>query len=207
MAGIFQRSIESLLAKQILCLRLAPGFLVPQRRMGAYRDVVFVEESTWDWDGQQPTPIIIYSEDEDKMEVAKNSSNTTPSAVEISTSPETSSTMTSAVAESTQSSHWIRKRPAWMEDYENPTEIHLLTAKQILRYLQGTRDSGLFYKKGQKSDLIGFTDSHYAGDQDDRRSWSTSGVFGFSGVLKKPIKGYQIMNKITALRISLLLLF
>ncbi|XP_050241952.1 secreted RxLR effector protein 161-like [Quercus robur] len=55
---------------------------------------------------------------------------------------------------------------------ENPTKIHLLAAKRILRYLQGTRDFGLFYKKGEKSDLLGFTDSDYAGDQDDRRSTS-----------------------------------
>ena len=55
---------------------------------------------------------------------------------------------------------------------ENPTEIHLLAAKRILRYLQGTRDSGLFYKKGEKLELLGFIDSDYAGDQDDRRSTS-----------------------------------
>ena len=55
---------------------------------------------------------------------------------------------------------------------ENPTKIHLLVAKRILRYLQGTRDFGLFYKKGEKLELFGFTDSDYAGDQDDRRSTS-----------------------------------
>ena len=55
---------------------------------------------------------------------------------------------------------------------ESPTEIHLLAAKRILRYLQGTKDFGLFYKKGEKSDLIGFFDSDYAGDQDDRKSTS-----------------------------------
>ncbi|KAG6513295.1 hypothetical protein ZIOFF_023613 [Zingiber officinale] len=33
---------------------------------------------------------------------------------------------------------------------ENPTEIHLLTAKRILRYLQGTKDFGLFYKKAEQ---------------------------------------------------------
>lgn len=54
---------------------------------------------------------------------------------------------------------------------ENPTEMHLLAAKRILRYLQGTRDLGLFYQKGEKG-LFGFTDSDYAGDQDDRRSTS-----------------------------------
>ncbi|XP_052485200.1 secreted RxLR effector protein 161-like [Gossypium raimondii] len=55
---------------------------------------------------------------------------------------------------------------------ESPTERHLLAAKRILRYLQGTNDFGIFYKKGEKSNMIGFTDSDYVGDQDDRRSTS-----------------------------------
>ena len=55
---------------------------------------------------------------------------------------------------------------------ESLAEIHLLAAKRILRYLQGTKDFGLFYKKGEKSDLIGFVDSDYAGDQDNRKSTS-----------------------------------
>jgi hypothetical protein len=55
---------------------------------------------------------------------------------------------------------------------KNPTEMHLLAAKRILRYLQETRDFGLFYKKGEKLKLFGFTDSDYAGDQDDKRSTS-----------------------------------
>jgi hypothetical protein len=55
---------------------------------------------------------------------------------------------------------------------ECPSEIHLLAAKRIFRYLQGTKECGLFYKKGEKSDLFGFTDSDYAGDSDDRKSTS-----------------------------------
>jgi hypothetical protein len=55
---------------------------------------------------------------------------------------------------------------------ECPREMHLLVAKRIMRYLKGTLEYGLFYKKGVKSDLIAFTDSDYAGDQDDRRSTS-----------------------------------
>nr|KYP72519.1 hypothetical protein KK1_005109 [Cajanus cajan] len=50
--------------------------------------------------------------------------------------------------------------------------MHLLAVKRILRYLQGTREFGLFYKKGEKSNLLGFTDSDYAGYQDDRKSTS-----------------------------------
>ncbi|KAJ7962205.1 Retrovirus-related Pol polyprotein from transposon TNT 1-94 [Quillaja saponaria] len=34
---------------------------------------------------------------------------------------------------------------------ENPTQMHLLAAKKIFRYLQGTRDFGLFYNKGAVS--------------------------------------------------------
>ncbi|KAL6343008.1 hypothetical protein AAG906_017028 [Vitis piasezkii] len=42
---------------------------------------------------------------------------------------------------------------------ENPTELHFLAAKRICRYFQGTKDFGLFYKKGKI-------------DQDNRRSTS-----------------------------------
>jgi len=38
--------------------------------------------------------------------------------------------------------------------------------------LQGTLDYGLFYKMGLKIDLVGFTDSDYAGDLDDRKNTS-----------------------------------
>lgn len=55
---------------------------------------------------------------------------------------------------------------------ENPTELHLLAAQRIFRYLQGTIDFGLLYKKGKKLDLFGFTDSDYAGAIDDRKSTS-----------------------------------
>ncbi|XP_071928275.1 uncharacterized mitochondrial protein AtMg00810-like [Coffea arabica] len=42
---------------------------------------------------------------------------------------------------------------------ESPRETHLLAAKRILRYWQGTIEYGLFYKNGEKSDLFDFTDS------------------------------------------------
>ncbi|XP_030451109.1 uncharacterized mitochondrial protein AtMg00810-like [Syzygium oleosum] len=55
---------------------------------------------------------------------------------------------------------------------EYPRQMHLNTAKRIFRYLQGTVAYGLFYKKEEKSDLFGFTDSDYAGDLNDKRSTS-----------------------------------
>ena len=53
---------------------------------------------------------------------------------------------------------------------ENPKEIHLLVAKRIFHYVQGTKEFCLFYKKGEIACLVGFTDSDFVGDQDDRRS-------------------------------------
>ena len=38
--------------------------------------------------------------------------------------------------------------------------------------MQGTKEFGLFYKNGEKSNLFGFIDSDYAGDLDDRKSTS-----------------------------------
>ena len=55
---------------------------------------------------------------------------------------------------------------------ENPTELHLQSAKRILRYLRGTLNLGICYKKGGTGSLIAYADSDYAGDVDDRRSTS-----------------------------------
>ncbi|KAK0603198.1 hypothetical protein LWI29_002398 [Acer saccharum] len=53
-------------------------------------------------------------------------------------------------------------------------------AKRALRYLKGTIDYGIFYKKSGNKELVAFTDSDYAGDLEDRKS--TSGyVFILSG--------------------------
>nr|GEV30509.1 putative RNA-directed DNA polymerase [Tanacetum cinerariifolium] len=50
---------------------------------------------------------------------------------------------------------------AWF--MESPKEVHLQAAKKIMRYLQGTLDYGIMYKRGEDSELIGFTDSDYVG--------------------------------------------
>ncbi|XP_020216916.1 uncharacterized protein LOC109800547 [Cajanus cajan] len=59
---------------------------------------------------------------------------------------------------------------------EKPMQQHLFATKRILRYLKGTTDSGLFYKKNDQSKLIGFVDSDFTGDMDDRKS-TTGYVF------------------------------
>ena len=55
---------------------------------------------------------------------------------------------------------------------ERPIEMHLQAAKRALRYVKGTIGIGVFYKKGGKQEFLGYTDSDYAGDQDDRKSTS-----------------------------------
>nr|XP_034931745.1 uncharacterized protein LOC118062152 [Populus alba] len=57
---------------------------------------------------------------------------------------------------------------------ECPAEAHLLAAKRIFRYLKGTADYGILYKRDSNSTMIGFLDSDYAGSLDDRKS--TSGL-------------------------------
>lgn len=54
-----------------------------------------------------------------------------------------------------------------------PTELHLQFAKRVLRYLKGTMNLVIFYKKGsQPEELEAYTDSDYAGDSEDRKSTS-----------------------------------
>ncbi|CAL2259665.1 unnamed protein product [Prunus armeniaca] len=66
-----------------------------------------------------------------------------------------------------------------IRNMSNPTELHMEAAKRILRYLRGTTDFGVFYKKGGKGELNVYTDSDYAADQKDRKS-SSGYVFLFS---------------------------
>ena len=53
-----------------------------------------------------------------------------------------------------------------------PTQQHFAATKRVLRYLKGTVDYGVFYKKGGVSDLIGFADSDYSRDMEDSKSTS-----------------------------------
>jgi hypothetical protein len=55
---------------------------------------------------------------------------------------------------------------------ERPTESHLQAAKRVLRFVKGTTSFGIFYKKGGSAEFFGYTDSDFAGDQDDRKSTS-----------------------------------
>ena len=54
----------------------------------------------------------------------------------------------------------------------SPTESHWFAAKRILRYLKGTTELGIYYKKGENAKIVAYYDSDFAGDIDDRRSTS-----------------------------------
>ena len=61
----------------------------------------------------------------------------------------------------------------------DPKECHLVAVKRILRYLVATPCFGIWYPKGSTFDLIGYSDSDYAGCKVDRKS--TSGTCQFLG--------------------------
>ena len=54
----------------------------------------------------------------------------------------------------------------------NPKESHLCAVKRILRYIRHTPSMGLWYPKGAPFQLVGYSDSDYAGCKVDRKSTS-----------------------------------
>ncbi|XP_047266950.1 secreted RxLR effector protein 161-like [Capsicum annuum] len=60
-----------------------------------------------------------------------------------------------------------------LESYQtNPGRIHWVASKKVMRYLKKTRDYMLMYKRVDDLEVIGYTDSDFAGCPDDLRSTS-----------------------------------
>ncbi|GAU37106.1 hypothetical protein TSUD_278930 [Trifolium subterraneum] len=57
---------------------------------------------------------------------------------------------------------------------DRPTDIHVAAVKRIMRYLKGTLTDGIMYKhtSNKNIELVGWSDSDYAGDVNDRKSTS-----------------------------------
>ena len=53
----------------------------------------------------------------------------------------------------------------------NPKDAHLVAVKRILRYLKHTPSIGLWYLKGPRFQLAGYSDSDYAGCKIDRKAY------------------------------------
>ncbi|KAF2301960.1 hypothetical protein GH714_030871 [Hevea brasiliensis] len=62
----------------------------------------------------------------------------------------------------------------------SPSVTHFQAAKRVLRYLRGSMDHGIMFKKVDKMELIGYTDSYWVGSIDDMRS--TYGFFLYNWV-------------------------
>ena len=64
---------------------------------------------------------------------------------------------------------------------QQPHDLHLKEAKRILQYIQGTKTYGIHYAADSELELVGYTDSHWAGDSIDRK-YTSRYVFIFCGV-------------------------
>ena len=58
-----------------------------------------------------------------------------------------------------------------------PREFHLTTVKRIFRYLKGTTNLDVIYRKSKEYKLVGYYDVDYAGDQVEIKSISGSCQF------------------------------
>lgn len=63
---------------------------------------------------------------------------------------------------------------------QEPTEMHFQAAKRVLRYIKGNTEMGIWFKRSEKLDLTGYTDSDWAGSMDDMKS--TSGYIFYLGL-------------------------
>ncbi|KAL6323292.1 hypothetical protein AAG906_029299 [Vitis piasezkii] len=87
------------------------------------RDVIFDEESTWNWNGQQPTQVIFDNDAEEERQQLLQQQIPTVSIPEsppndAPTAAETSSTTAESNVVAESRLRRVRKRPAWMQDFE-----------------------------------------------------------------------------------------
>ena len=61
----------------------------------------------------------------------------------------------------------------------NPRESHLTAVKKIFKYLKGTTNLSLFYRKTKEYKLVRYCDADFAGDRIESKS--TSGSCQFLG--------------------------
>lgn len=69
----------------------------------------------------------------------------------------------------------------------NPSLDHWKAAKKVLRYLQGTKDHMLSYRRSDHLKVIGYSDSDFAGCVDTRKS-----TFGYLYLLAEGAILYKI---------------
>jgi hypothetical protein len=62
----------------------------------------------------------------------------------------------------------------------NPGIEHWKMVKKVLRYVQGTKDLMLTYRRSDSLEIKGYSDADYAGDKDERKS-TTGYMFTLAG--------------------------
>eukprot|EP00253_Pinus_taeda_P005599 PITA_05599 len=82
---------------------------------------------------------------------------------------------------------------------ERPKETHWQAAKRILRYVKGTKKFGILYNVfSEHSDLVGYTNSDWAGSVDDQKSTSGYVFHMGSGAISWASKKHSIVALSTA---------
>ncbi|XP_017980993.1 PREDICTED: uncharacterized mitochondrial protein AtMg00240-like [Theobroma cacao] len=66
---------------------------------------------------------------------------------------------------------------------QTPSLLHFKVANRILRYIKGTVEVGLKYRKRDTGELQGFSDSDWAGLVDDSKSTATNHVHWLRKIL------------------------
>ena len=79
-----------------------------------------------------------------------------------------------------------------------PRQSHWQAAKRILRYIKGTINEGIFYSSTNKLELIGYTDSDWAGETETRKSTSGYAFHLGAGVFSWSSKKQQVVALSTA---------
>ena len=80
----------------------------------------------------------------------------------------------------------------------DPRDVHLIAVKRIFRYLKGTPNLGIWYPKDSGFNLVGYTDSDYAGSVVDRKSTSGSCQFLGGRLISWYSKKQQTVSNSTA---------
>ena len=86
----------------------------------------------------------------------------------------------------------------------NPRQAHWVAAKKVMRYLQRTKDYMLVYRKMENLEVLGYTDSDFAGCSDDLKS-----TLGYIFMMTRKLFLGRVSNKLFVLlllcKLSLLL--
>ncbi|GMI75368.1 hypothetical protein HRI_001206100 [Hibiscus trionum] len=88
---------------------------------------------------------------------------------------------------------------------ENSSSSHLTVAKIILSYLKGALNYGLFYGSSNIFELVGYCDSNFGGDKDDRKSTSRY-AFSWEIQLSHEVLRRNQLARFLAVKLSMLLL-